>query len=420
MQGEYELNSPRKMSFSLLQLLTALSWRNVFRNPRRTTLTLLALSAGVWSAVTLSALARGVSEGMARDAIRGLTGHVQIHALGYVNNPSRDLSFELKLPLEQALGSSPISAWTQRVRLSGVVASERESSGVTIVGIDPQKESAISFIGDGLSAGEFFNDGGDGVVVGKKLLENLQTSIGKRVVLMTQGQANKISDRGFRIIGVFDSLLESRETSFVFISLSRAKELAQIGPAISEVSLITSRISESENVALDMQSKFPELEVTHWTKLEPLVVSLRQIQDGFLKLWFVIVVFAISFGLINTLFMSIFERIREFGLMEALGLRKSSVVSLVMLESSLLIVVGMFVGNSLSAITVWSLSGGIDISQFAKGAATAGISSVIYPTMMLSDALIANALVLIIGLVASAYPAYKASRHNPIDAMGRS
>lgn len=402
----------------LIKLITSLAARNLRRNIRRTALTLLALAAGVWGSVALAAMARGVSEGMARDAIRGLTGHIQISSPRYLDNPSRDLAFALNQEtLVEKSSDLPISAMALRTRLPGVVASERESAGITIVGIDPDQEKAISFLGDGLAEGSFFTRDGDGVIIGKKLAENLQTRLGKRVVILTQGENNTISSRGFRVIGIFDSLLESRELSFAFISLPKAQELSQIPGKITEASLITGRIADSDKTAMEIKRRMPELEVSHWSKLEPLVVSLRKIQDGFLKIWFVIVILAISFGLVNTLFMAIFERVREFGLMESLGLKKGAVVALVVVESFILIILGAIIGDLAAFASVYLVSGGIDISKFAKGADEAGISSVIYPMILTRDVFWANLLILVIGLAASIYPAYRASRLSPVDAL---
>ena len=144
---------------------------------------------------------------------------------------------------------------------------------------------------------------------------------------------------------------------------------------------------------------------------------MRQIQDGFLWLWFFIVVLTVACGLVNTLFMSIFERIRELGIIQALGLKPLQVQSLVLCESGVLIFFGLIIGNLLSYLTVFLLSGGIDISAFAKGAEMIGTSAMLYPKLLPMDLLVSNVLIIAVGLLSSFYPAWKATRFSPAEAI---
>lgn len=391
----------------------------MWRNPRRTILTLGAVALGAWGSLGISSVARGVSYGMAKDAISKLTGHIQIHADGYLSDPSVEHSMELTEKARKTLSTHPrIKAWSERVRVPAVVMSERESAGVTVVGIDPKAELPLSFIGTAVKSGAMLSATDDpGIVLGRKMLELLSTDVGKRVVVLGQDINNEIAERGFRIVGVFDAELESTEKSFVFIGLKTAQKMFGFDLKISEVTILTDDYEKLDAVVKELKHELLPLKVSPWQELEPLIVALLKVQGGFIVLWFFIVVITISFGLVNTLFMAIFERTREIGLIMSLGLKPRMVILLILTESLLLLLLGAALGNMLTLSCIYLLSDGIDISRFSGGAEYFGARSVIIPQIVPSDWLKGNLMILGLGLLSAFYPAWKASRTVPMEAL---
>jgi ABC-type lipoprotein release transport system permease subunit len=139
--------------------------------------------------------------------------------------------------------------------------------------------------------------------------------------------------------------------------------------------------------------------------------------DGFVLVWMIVIFLALSFGLVNTLVMAVFERVREIGLMLALGMRPSNILGQIIVESSLLLVFGLILGNVLAWASVVPLQDGIDISAVAQGMEMFGASSVLYPELELKDMITANVVVLVLGFFASLSPAWRASRYEPIEAI---
>ena len=201
-----------------------------------------------------------------------------------------------------------VKKWTKRINVPAVISSERESKGVNLIGIEPEAEKGLSFIGDGVSSGEMLTGTEDsGIVIGEKLAELLQTRIGKRIVILTQDYNGKVADRGFRIKGLFRAELESTEKSYVFVGRKTAQKLLKLDNKISEISILS---DDRENLVPLLGSLQPLLDqqVTRtWLELKPLLQAMRKIQDGFLWLWFFIVVLTVACGLVNTLFMSILK-----------------------------------------------------------------------------------------------------------------
>ena len=158
-------------------------------------------------------------------------------------------------------------------------------------------------------------------------------------------------------------------------------------------------------------------DVHSWQELEPLIVAVTKIQRGFVWLWYLIVTITVVFGLVNTLFMIILERVREFGLFQALGMSRTKVRVQVLLESLILIILGVVLGNLLSVLSLVMLREGIDLSSFTEAVDMYGVSSTVFLNLKIKDFLISSCLVMSIGILGSLYPARKASRLMPVDAL---
>lgn len=402
-----------------------LAWRNIWRNPRRTAVILTALVIGIWSMVLLGALMRGIAVGMVKNGIATLTGHIQIHHRGYRDDPAIENSLTgiqmqtVKKALSQRLPEG--TQWTSRVRVNAIINNARHSSGVTLVGIDPLVEAEVSFIGKAISEGRYLSANDfTGILVGQALMEKFETKIGRKLVLMSQDEDQEIASRAFRIVGVFRAEMESTEKHYVFIHRSTGQKMLKLGNGISEISILLADGYNNLTAYEDLKSALPpeKFEVHSWRELLPFQTAYLRILDGFMWFWFLVVFIAMGFGIVNTTLMAVFERMREFGLMKALGMKPRWILREVLVESFLLLICGMVVGNILGFLSVYALSGsGIDLSALAAGAEYAGMTRIIYPAVTIKDVTIANSTVLLLGLIVSLYPAIKASRFTPIEAL---
>lgn len=408
------------MANSHFSLLTTIAWRNLWRHRRRTLVILFALMLGIWSMVFMAALIRGSMEQHIRKEILNLTGHVQIHASGYRDDPVVEHRFVPSAALRLALQQPPIIAASARVRVPAVISSERESAGVVLVGIDPAGERQLSFIPGAITSGRYLASPDEsGVLLGRRLAERLETGLGRRVVLMSQDRANQIADRGFRVVGLFDADPQAMETGYVFIGLTTAQQMLKIDNEVSEIALMTPDRTNLQPVLARLRAAAPGLDVEAWTQIQPLLVLTENVNNVVLIIWFVVVFAAMAFGLVNTLLMAVFERTREFGLFLALGMAPRYILGQVLLESLMMLVISLVLGNLTAWASVASLRGGIDLSRFAQGLELVGVSPVIYPAMSLSDVGVANVIVVVLGVAASFYPAWRASRYLPVQALTR-
>ena len=402
------------------KIVLRLAWRNLWRNHRRTLIMIAAIVIGAWSMIFMTALMRGMVDDMIADGISVLPGHVQIHHPEYRDDPT--IANVIAPPtgeLLEALDGPGVVAWATRVRVPAVISSERDTRGVTLIGIEPDRERDISFVAGDIAEGEFLSSRDDrGLIVGRKLLEKLETGLGKRVVIMSQDQDNEIADRGFRIVGIFESKLAQYEEGFVFAGEAVIQELLGVGDAVSEVAILGTDYRDVENLYRSIEAAAGNgVEVLPWNEIDTYLGSMLAMMDGFVIVFIVVVFLALSFGLVNTLVMAVFERVREIGLMLALGMTPRTILAQIVTESILLLIIGLAIGNIAAIATIEPLKGGIDVSIVGEGMEMMGASSVLYPALYLKDIVMANLIVIVLGFFASLSPAWRASQYDPIRAI---
>jgi ABC-type lipoprotein release transport system permease subunit len=400
-------------------IIITLAWRNLWRNHRRTFIMLAAIGIGIWAMIFMTAFMRGMVNEMVRDGIRALPGHVQVHNPNFIDDPSIDNLIAAPSENFSAAMNRLGARWTSRVKVPAVITSERDSRGVTLIGILPGQESEISFVAGDIAEGRFLEAPEDrGVIVGRKLLDTLETDLGKRVVVMTQDPENEIADRGFRIVGVFDANIESYEESMIFVGQTTLQQMLKIGNQVSEIAIVGQDYRNVESLLAAVEGAAEAgAEVKPWNELDNYLGTMLGVMDGFVLVWVIVIFLALSFGLVNTLVMAVFERIREIGLMLALGMKPATILGQIVVESFFLLVMGLVIGNLLAIASVEMLKGGVDLSGVAEGMEMFGASSVLYPELVIGDLVTANVIVIVLGLIASLSPAWRASRLDPIRAI---
>ena len=252
-------------------------------------------------------------------------------------------------------------------------------------------------------------------------MEKFETRLGRKLVLMSQAADREMASRAFTIVGVFRAELAATEKQFVFVSLKAAQEMLGIGDGISEIAVLLPAGADPDPVAARLRAMLPDrYEIHTWRELLPMLTAYIDMNEGFTVVWYLVVFIAMGFGIVNTLLMAVFERMREFGLVKALGMKPGWIVMEVLMESAFILILGMAAGNAVALASVAALAeNGIDLSAFAAGVEYAGMPRVIYPSFAWTSAVQANLTVCVLGLAVSLYPALKAARITPVAAMTR-
>ena len=401
-------------------ILLRLAWRNLWRNHRRTLIMLLAITLGTWAMIFMTALMRGMVSQMVGDGISALPGHVQAHHVDFRDDPS--IANLIGVPDSQLIerfDNAGFKGFATRVRVPAVITSEYDSRGVTLLGVDPERERGVTFVDYDDVEGRFLESPDDkGVVIGRKMATTLNTEVGKRIVLMSQDPDNEIADRGYRVVGLFDANVQSFEEQYVFTGKHTAQQMLRIDDQVSELFVLGDDYRDVE-AAYERTVELidGDADVKRWVELDAFLGTMLGVMDGFVLVWIIVIFLALSFGLVNTLVMAVFERVREIGLMLALGMRPVNILGQIILESLMLLAIGLVLGSALAWAAVQPMKDGIDVSVVGEGMDMWGMSSVLYPELLLSDVVLANVVVLVLGFLASLSPAWRAANYEPIEAI---
>ncbi len=400
------------------KLLLQLSLRNLMRHRRRNAMLLAAISVAVAAVVLMNSLIRGMQADMIGAAIDGLVGHLKIHAPGYRDDPGIARSFALEAGWQPPETATPVAGWAGRVRVPAVIMSERRTRGIQLVGVDPSAED-ISFLGRVAVAGASLTDAADGrILMGRALADALQTQVGRRVVIITQGMDERARESGFHIAGVFDAEGEGLEKAFVFTGVQALQTL--VGAEVfTEVSIKLDQEAPLTPIKDALRVQTTDLEVLDWQELEPQAAAMAVYADAAIFIWFLVMMGALIFGLVNALVTSVMERVRELGMLRALGMRKLTVIVQVVLESSLMMCFGVMIGLLLGASGIYLLADGIDLARWAEGVEAVGMKAVLQPVPRLADVLLVVSLSLALGVVASLWPAWRVVKIKPLEALRR-
>lgn len=403
-----------------LAMLLKLSLRNVVLYRRRNAFLLIAISFAVGGVTVSNALIRGWQNDMLEMAVANLTGHIKVQAPGFVDDPSLANSLTVALPPILPGDARLYQGWAARIRLPAVVMSERATRGAQLVGIDPQQE-AISFYRDLSIQGRGLAGVEDrSLLIGAALADALETKVDRRVVIMVQGADGRTREMGYRVAGIYDAPGELVEKMFIFTGLEALQQRAAgLRPLISELSIVLHEESNRLSVLQAVQEAYPDTDVRDWQALEPQFAELYNIVDSVMLIWFLLTMTALAFGLVNTLIAAVMERVRELGMLRALGMGRGFVVLQVVIESVCIMSIGVALGLLLGVFGVWLLADGIDLTAFSDGLEGWGIRARLVPLLAVEDLVGYGLMSVLIGFIASFFPARRAVKISPLMAMNR-
>ena len=403
-----------------LVLLLPMAWRNLWRNPRRTIITLLVVMVGIWSILIFDVMLQAWAMSSREANLRLLTGEGQIHAAGYLDDPN--VEFRMPAPngrLLAALNSPLVSAWAARVRIPAVTQSEYRTRAVTLLGVSPRSEIAVSDLPTEIVEGRYLDSDADGgIVIGRDFAERIKTRVGKRIIVMAQAADGHLAEASFTIVGLFGGNLPAQD-QFAFTGLRAAQALLGIGGDISEISFDGAKTVALGEVVAGLRRAAPAQSVEPWTVLAPLAYVLEQFSQTYIFIWLTVMFVLMAIGIVNTQLMAVFERSREFGLLQALGMRPGLIVLQVTLESALLIGTGVIAGVVLVLLTLAPFGTGFDLGFLAAGSEMYGAGRVLHPHLDALDAMRFSLIVWLLGIAAALWPAKRAASTSPASAMAQ-
>ncbi|MBN2159052.1 MAG: ABC transporter permease [Spirochaetes bacterium] len=405
--------------------LVAISWRNLWRQKRRSLVVITSIGIGIFAMILTVSFMNGMIIQMLDNSIRTALGHVAIHRKGFQDNMKLSLNFIPDDRLYQLIrGNSSIIAYAPRVKIKGMLRTSESSQGVMIVGIDPRLERGVSSIHEYTSqknGSRYLSDASaNEILISRTMAEKHDVLLHDRVVLMLQDRNEDLIGEGLTVTGIFESPMGSLDKSVVFIGMAKLQSMTGLGSNISEITIVSDDKNRADSIRdyIVKGLNTDSLEILSWKDMAPNLASLIQLQDSMIVIYFVLIFITVIFSVANTLIMSIVERFHELGVMKCIGTRPSYIFFMVIFEALNLGIVGIAAGL-LAGLPLVYLAGytGIDFSFALESARKWGVGSEIYPFIRPEDIIAATCLVLMTTVVASLYPAVKAARIKPLDAL---
>lgn len=403
-----------------MNLLIKLSWRNIWRNKRRSIFTLSAVVFAVYLAIAQRGLQLGTYNLNIQNVVELYSGYTQIQAPHYKDNPALKTNFTLSRDKVDQIRSIPeVKGLTKRIVADGLVYFGNKSAGVSLVGLNPEQEKTVSVLPESLAEGTFFHkESANGVVIGVKLLKNLGAHIGDSITIMSQGLDSRVKNQNFIISGTFRLGIPELESNVAIISLKSAEQLLAMDGKINFMALKLDQLNHSKKVK-DRLNKIldgSDLKVLSWDELNPELKQAIAIDNISGLMLLVILFIIVAFGILNTILMSITERYREFGVALAVGMPHKNLVAMIFLETMFIAILGLIIGNVLGYATNYyftqnPLSLGAEAQQLTElYHFLPQMRSTLDPGVFFHVSL----SVFIISIAACIYPAWKIYRLEPL------
>lgn len=405
--------------------VSRMAWRNLWRNRRRTSVTLAATSFGLLMMVLYSSLMAGYLRDMERNLVDLELGDLQVFAGDYRANPSIYTRIEDPDALLRPLREAGLDA-SARLLAFGLAAAEESSAGVSFRGIDVERDARVSQVHREVSQGEWLDPADPrGVVIGRRVARMLGVEPGNELLVLSQGADGSMAYDLYTVRGVLRGISDATDRTGVFMTAESFRELMVVpsgvhqiivkGPVDAELSATAGQVR-----ALFSQADHAEgLDVQTWRQLMPTIASMIDSAQGMIVFMFAIIYIAIGILILNAMLMAVFERVREFGVLKALGAGPGEVLRLILLESAIQTGLAVVVGFALALPCLWYLSEvGLNLVSLA-GISVLGVAMNPIWRAVISPASFLGPLVTLLVIVALAviYPALKAALIRPIDAI---
>jgi len=407
-----------------MRLYLKLAWRNIFRNKRRTFIAGIAIGIGLAALIYTDALMAGMTRNMIRSATASFLGEGEIHLKGFRETLEVDRTIGNSDSVLAQLTSDPdVAAFTPRIITYSMISSPANVQGVSMVGVHPSTERYLSQIDEALTKGEYFDgDSPRDIVIGSELADILEVELGDRVVLTAaQAETGDLAQEMFRVSGIFFFNQAEMDKGMVFIRLNKAQQMLNLRGRIHEIAIDFNDgdIPRNRKDPFWMRYSQDGNEALGWVDLVPQLEGVLKISQFSTYLVGLILFSVVALGIINTLFMSLYERMYEFGVMRAVGTSPYAMGRLVVFEAASLAVVSIALGLILGLVATYITSKtGIDYG----GIEFAGVTfrDLLYPVLKVRQFVEFPVLVFLFTILVSFYPAAYAARLKPAEAMRKS
>jgi ABC-type lipoprotein release transport system permease subunit len=367
----------------------------------------------------MMAFYNGMIEQRINSAIADELSHIQLH------HPEFRKEYEIKYDLPKGRKmlkmidkEITIKAAAGRIIIKGMIASASGSSGITINGVMPKEEDALTNLSKKIIKGSYFTTKTNEIILSEKLRKKLKLNLNKKTIITFQDKEGNLASAAFRITAIYKTINTPYDDSNVFVKITDVDSLAGIPNAINEIAIFLKSNTALDESQKKLKQEFPQTEIKNWMEISPELGLTISVGDQMVFIFMGIILLALAFGIVNTMMMAVLERTREIGMLLALGMNKFKIFMMIVLETLFLILAGCPVGMLLAFTTIAiTQKTGIDFSQFSQAYSSFGYSSIIYPSLTGRQFGIVMLLVFITALFSALFPARRALKLNSAESL---
>lgn len=399
--------------------IISLGWKNIWRNPTRSGVVIIAVLLGIWAGVFISAFFNSIAQGYLQNQLNLSVGHIQITHPEFEDqfNPEYNIANSKQL-LTNLKTKDDISSIRYESLAMGLAQSAANSYGATIHGVDTT-ENTNQPVTQYLKQGDFLQSiNRNPIVIGNALADRLELDLRSKMVISFQDVDGNITGGAFRVAGIFDSFNDNYDKGNVFVLRDDLNRLLGQENLVHKITLKLNDFTQANQKAEILKNQYPDLKATSWATIAPELEYVFSSMDITLYVVMVIITIALVFSIINTMLMAVLERTRELGMLMAVGMNKKRLFGMILSETFFLTMVGTPLGLLFGWVTVTVLGNtGIDLSAFAEGMNAYGMDTVIYPELSAIYYLNVTLLIAIAALLSALYPAWKTLKLKPVEAI---
>ncbi|MCC6684163.1 MAG: ABC transporter permease [Bacteroidia bacterium] len=401
-------------------MIPILAWRNTWRHKIRSLVVITSIAVGLWAGVFMVAFSWGMYKQYMREAVATRLSHLQMH------HPKFEEEREIKYMLTNASAvmkelqlMDKVKAATARTVTSGMVSSPATASGVTMYGVFPMEENKVTQIATRIIEGNYFNDvARNPVLIGEKLAKKLKVKVKNKIILTFQDSSGEIVAGAFRVCGIFRSTNSALDEVNVYVRSADLCRLLNMDEVVHEVAILLKSDNDLVKVQSTLKNKFPEADIKTWKEMSPDLELVINSFNEYMYIFVGIILLALTFGIVNTMLMAVLERVREIGMLMAIGMSRVRIFFMIILETVYLALVGGPAGLLIGYFTIqWTGKEGIDISMFSEGLSAWGFSSIIYPELEAGYYLPLTLMTIFTAILSAIYPAIRALKLKPAEAI---
>lgn len=375
---------------------------------------------GIWAGLFVIALSAGLNEQRKVSVIENSISHVQYHHPEFLKDRNAKYVIDDIESVEASIQKdSTVLNYTKRSLVNGMASSARGGNGVVISGIDPEMEARVTTIGEKVVDGAFLSDEGRfPVYIGQALAEKMNVHVRSKIVLTFQDSESEIVAGAFRVAGIYKTVSKKYDEMNVFVRLSDLEKLLHTDNGVNEVAVLLHDFEVIPPFVERQRSSYPELKIEPWDEISPELGYADEMMEIFLYLFLGILLAALSFGIVNTMLMAVLERKRELGMLMSVGMNKARIFAMITFETIAIALAGGPLGILMAWLTIFYFqSAGLDLSFYAQGLEEFGIDPIVYPYLEFQYYWSLAIMVVIMAILASIYPARKALKMNPAQAV---